>query len=111
MNTCRETGDHGPWNSWNRIPYLTEVRNGPGKPSILPAEIRIHHNLIIGNYASRCCIDTDDGSAYIRVSNNVLAYASLRPIWLLSGSLNAVGTHNVYGRIYMPMVCTSTLSP
>lgn len=22
INTCRESGDHGPWNSWNRVPYV-----------------------------------------------------------------------------------------
>ena len=28
FNTCRESGDHGPFNSWDRQPYLTNVKNG-----------------------------------------------------------------------------------
>ncbi len=26
LNACRESGDHGPWNSWDRVPYITNVR-------------------------------------------------------------------------------------
>ena len=76
INTCRESGDHGPWNSWNRVPYITDERHGPGKPSIIPKDIHIHQNLLLGNYNAICSIDTDDGSSYIQVYDNVLAYAS-----------------------------------
>ena len=24
----RESKDHGPWNSWDRVPYITTLRNG-----------------------------------------------------------------------------------
>jgi len=27
-NTCRESSDHGPMNSWDRLPYLTTILNG-----------------------------------------------------------------------------------
>jgi len=27
-NTCRESGDHGPLNSWSRLPFLTNLRYG-----------------------------------------------------------------------------------
>jgi hypothetical protein len=57
------------------VPYITELRHGPGKPSIIPADIHIHHNFFMGNYNAICAIDTDDGSAYIKVRDNVLAYA------------------------------------
>ena len=40
LNTCRESGDHGPWNSWDRVPYITTVRDG--KASIVPAFNQIH---------------------------------------------------------------------
>jgi hypothetical protein len=26
-NTCRQSGDHGPINSWDRMPFLTKVRS------------------------------------------------------------------------------------
>jgi hypothetical protein len=50
LNTCRESSDHGPWNSWDRVPYITELRHGKGKPSIIPADRHIHHNLILATY-------------------------------------------------------------
>eukprot|EP01048_Picozoa_sp_COSAG05_P026403 COSAG05_NODE_7185_length_845_cov_0.950402_1_plen_103_part_00 len=28
FSSCRESGDHGPFNSWDRQPYLTTVRTG-----------------------------------------------------------------------------------
>lgn len=76
INSCRESGDHGPWNSWNRVPYITEERYGPGKPSIVPKDVLIHHNFFLGTYNAICAIDTDDGSSYIQVFDNVLGYAT-----------------------------------
>ena len=74
LNTCRESSDHGPWNSWDRVPYITTLRTG--QPSIIPADRRIHHNFVVGNYNSQATIDTDDGSAYYQTYENFLAYAS-----------------------------------
>ena len=45
FSTCRESGDHGPFNSWDRQPFLTTVRNGT--PSMYMAWRRIHHNFFI----------------------------------------------------------------
>ena len=56
--------------------YITEERYGPGKPSIIPKDVHIHHNFFLGNYNAICAIDTDDGSAYIQVHDNVLGYAT-----------------------------------
>ena len=39
FNLVRETGDHGPFNSWDRQPYLTKLANGSA--SLTPAEL--HH--------------------------------------------------------------------
>merc|ERR1712216_938444 len=47
-------------------------RHGKDKPSVIPADRHIHHNLILATYNSQQAIDTDDGSAYIRVHDNVL---------------------------------------
>ena len=76
-NTCRESSDHGPWNSWDRVPYITTNRNGPGgQASIVPRTRQVHHNFWIGNYNSQEAMDTDDGSAYIHTFSNVFAYAA-----------------------------------
>jgi hypothetical protein len=61
----------GPWNSWDRVPYITTLRNG--SPSTVPADRQIHHNFIIANYNSEGAIDTDDGSAYYSVYDNFFA--------------------------------------
>ena len=74
INTCRESGDHGPWNSWNRVPYITTERTG--KPSIIPKDVHIERNFFLGNYNAISAIDTDDGSSYIKVHDNVLGYAT-----------------------------------
>ena len=72
LNCVRESGDHGPWNSWSRVPYITNIRTG--KPSIIPATRKIHGNFILANYDSQQAIDTDDGSAYYEVYDNFFAY-------------------------------------
>lgn len=72
LNCVRESSDHGPWNSWSRVPYITNIRTG--KPSIIPATRNIHHNFILATYFSQQAIDTDDGSAYYEVYDNFFAY-------------------------------------
>ena len=70
----RESKDHGPYNSWDRVPYITNLRYG--RPSIVPADRQIHHNFVIANYNSEGAIDTDDGSAYYRTHHNFFAYGA-----------------------------------
>lgn len=49
FSTCRESGDHGPFNSWDRQPFLTTVRDGSA--SMTMAWREIHHNFFIDNYS------------------------------------------------------------
>ena len=49
FSSCRESGDHGPFNSWDRQPYLTTVRTG--KPDMIMQWREIHHNFFIDNYS------------------------------------------------------------
>jgi hypothetical protein len=72
FSVCRESGDHGPFNSWDRQPYLTTVRTG--KPSMTPQWREIHHNFFIDNYSPQEGIDNDDGSGYYRSHDNFLVY-------------------------------------
>jgi hypothetical protein len=62
FNSCRESGDHGVINTWDRTPYLTTIRTGT--PSLLPAYNNVTENLFISNYNSFDGIDNDDGSSY-----------------------------------------------
>eukprot|EP00543_Licmophora_paradoxa_P012879 CAMPEP_0202463384 /NCGR_PEP_ID=MMETSP1360-20130828/57965_1 /ASSEMBLY_ACC=CAM_ASM_000848 /TAXON_ID=515479 /ORGANISM="Licmophora paradoxa, Strain CCMP2313" /LENGTH=507 /DNA_ID=CAMNT_0049086269 /DNA_START=1 /DNA_END=1527 /DNA_ORIENTATION=+ len=69
FNTCRESGDHGPINSWDRQPFLTRLRYG--HPSFTPETRVIAKNFLIANYGSDQAVDNDDGSSYFHVHHNV----------------------------------------
>ena len=71
MNTCRESGDHGPFNSWDRQVYVTKVRNGTA--SVVKEWDYIYNNFIIANPGQEA-IDNDDGSCYYKTYNNFFVY-------------------------------------
>jgi len=73
FNTCRESGDHGPFNSWDRQVYVTEVLSGT--PSVIKQYDFIYKNFIIANYQSQEAIDNDDGSCYYETFDNFFAYS------------------------------------
>ncbi len=73
FNTCRESSDHGAFNSWDRLPYITTVRDGT--PSSVPAVNNMHHNFITANYAADGgCLDNDDGSSYYDIHHNACVF-------------------------------------
>jgi hypothetical protein len=73
FNTVRETSDHGPINTWDRQPYLTDSVQR-GVPSLWQHVSYIHHNTLINNYRSVWPIDHDDGSCFYEDSYNFLVY-------------------------------------
>jgi hypothetical protein len=73
FNTVRETSDHGPINSWDRQPYLTDAVQ-PGVPSVWQHKSYIHYNTLFSNYRSVWPIDHDDGSCFYEDSYNFLVY-------------------------------------
>ena len=72
FNTCRESADHGPINSWDRQPFLTTVRTGA--PSTQMAWRVITRNVVIANYGGSKEVDNDDGSLFYRIHHNFMAY-------------------------------------
>lgn len=62
----------GPFNSWDRTPYLTLVYNGT--PSLMMKWNNIHRNFMVANYLAQGAIDNDDGSAYYHVHSNFFVY-------------------------------------
>jgi len=73
FNTCRESSDHGAFNSWDRLPYTTEINTG--KPSTVPKLNDVHNNFIVSNYAADGgCLDNDDGSAYYSIHHNFCVF-------------------------------------
>jgi len=84
-NCVRESGDHGPYNSWDRIPYITNIPDTVPETlpplkntsaSVVPAWRHIRRNFIVSVYSSQEAIDTDDGSAYYQTYENFFAYAA-----------------------------------
>jgi len=73
-NCVRESGYHGPINSWDRIPYITTLATG--KPSVIPKLRDITRNFILSTYSSQEAIDNDDGSAYYNTHHNFFVYAA-----------------------------------
>jgi len=73
FNANRETSDQGPFNSWDRQPFLTKVADGI-TPSLTPAYNTIHHNFFICNFGSNMCVDNDDGSSYYLIHHNFEVY-------------------------------------
>ncbi|KAJ9459773.1 hypothetical protein DIPPA_11417 [Diplonema papillatum] len=71
-NTCRESGDHANFNSWDRQPFLTTILNGT--KSLIPQYNYIHHNFLIGNGGAVNTVDNDDGSAWYEIYSNFLVY-------------------------------------
>ena len=93
FNTCRESGEHGPFNSWDRQVYVTKVKNGT--PSTEKQYDYIHHNFIIANYDSKFAVDNDDGSAYYKTHDNFLAY-SMRGLKSYLGGHDNHHYNNIY---------------
>ena len=112
-NCVRESGDHGPFNSWDRLPYITEVGmladpsvpnvGGPtpghkpanGAPSVLPFFRTITRNFILATYGSYAAIDTDDGSSRYLTHSNYFIYGRLG----LKADFNAAWNHH-YNNVY-----------
>merc|ERR1711998_442510 len=77
FNTCRESGDHGAFNSWDRLPYITTYNDGT--PSTVPKVNNVHNNFIVANYAADGgCLDNDDGSSYYDIHHNFCMYGGHR---------------------------------
>jgi len=93
FNAVRETGDHGPFNMWDRQPFVTEVRDG--MPSLIPATNYLRRNFIVANYAGAAGpIDTDDGSSYLHAERNFLTFGGgIKSQWY-GHSMNT--SNNIY---------------
>lgn len=69
----RETADHGCVNTWDRQPFLTDVRDGT--PSLLPVVNEITQVFMINNYNPQEAIDNDDGSFAYHTSNSFFPFS------------------------------------
>ena len=99
QNTCRESSDHGAFNSWDRLPYVTDIADGV-TPSTIPAFNRVHRNFIVANYAADGgCLDNDDGSSYYRIYRNFCVYGGHKSDFDGHSKLSYENLH-VYPSVY-----------
>jgi len=91
FNTCRESGDHGPFNSWDRQVWVTDIDVRP----TIPQWNDVHNNFLIANYQGQEAIDNDDGSAYYHTHDNFFIYSG-------NGMKNDFGGHDNhhYNNVY-----------
>ena len=73
FNSCRESGDHGPFNSWDRQVFTTY--KNVNTDQVIKDNDTITMNLMISNYQGQEAIDNDDGSAYYNTHHNFLIYS------------------------------------
>jgi len=74
-NTCRETGDHGPLNSWQRQPFKSLISTGGTTPTYVAALSATHNMAINAGYGGSQAFDNDDGSSRYDTYDNFF-YAS-----------------------------------
>ena len=73
FNAVRETTDHGPINTWDRQPFLSDALEA-GVPSLWQHTSYIHHNVVFNTYGSIWPLDHDDGSCFYEDSYNFIVY-------------------------------------
>lgn len=75
FNTCRESQDHGPFNSWGRVPYTINFPNGTDSGGIKPVPDEISYNFMVaGGGANSGALDHDDGSSFYNDHHNFQVY-------------------------------------
>jgi hypothetical protein len=82
FNSCSETSDHGPINSWGRTPYIINFANGSASGGVKPAVDVIAYNfLAAGGGANSGAADHDDGSAFYNDHHNLMVYGGHKSNW------------------------------
>lgn len=100
FSTVMESGDHGPFNSWDR--QVWTWLDDDGKETLLKQYDEIANNFFIGNYYGQEAVDNDDGSAYYETHHNFFAYAGTG----MKNDFNGHDNHhhdNLYGYIGIGM--------
>jgi len=89
FNTCRESGDHGPINTWDRQPFLWDAAGNYGYDT--PPHL-VTKNFIVANYGASQGIDNDDGSSFYHISENIMCGEGLKADY---GGHDSIFSHNL----------------
>ena len=106
-NTCRESGDHANFNSWDRQPFLVTTPNGTS--SLDPEYSEIHHNFLIGNDGAVNTVDNDDGSSFYRIHHNFLVYGGHKSNWGGHSKLS-YNNINAMAKVYQDGRCVQDIA-
>lgn len=102
FNSCRESQDHGPFNSWDRVPYLSTALFGAGNPSVYHMfnELGPQNFFVAGGGANGGAFDNDDGSSRYHMHHNFEVYGGHKSDFnghQKSSAFNLMVYANVYG--------------
>ena len=75
FNGCRESDDHGNFNSWDRTPMLHQKHDTYGAPTWSPGFSHVSRNLIQNSYGAGHGVDHDDGSMFWQDAENVVCFS------------------------------------
>ena len=75
FNWVRETSDHGNFNSWDRLPFIT-TSTGAASTDVLVTNMT--RNFVISSYASTWPLDHDDCSCFYHDRENFLVWAGAK---------------------------------
>eukprot|EP00040_Diaphanoeca_grandis_P044659 m.13136 g.13136 ORF g.13136 m.13136 type:complete len:937 (+) comp9607_c0_seq1:64-2874(+) len=85
LNYVKESNDHGPFNSWDRQPYVYRIdeHDMSSKLAISPQTHIIANNFVFNfNFHGQTCgsiaIDFDDETSQMNVSSNLLVYGAIK---------------------------------
>eukprot|EP00037_Helgoeca_nana_P024366 m.258539 g.258539 ORF g.258539 m.258539 type:complete len:924 (+) comp26623_c0_seq1:107-2878(+) len=99
FNSCRETSDHGPINSWDRQPYVTTFGiDGPGVATAHMVPRNISYNFLVANYGGgNGAIDNDDQSLRYENNHNFQVYGHQK---FKTGAIRSYGNVIAYATEY-----------
>ena len=118
FNCNRESADTGAVYTYNRLPFLTTVRDGMTPSLISATRVIGPRNLFFVNYGSSNGIDNDDGSMFFNNTGNVHLFGSVKHSTFATGSHNKNNVNSLYlsnglpldyGNAYHERVTNNTL--
>jgi len=97
FNSCRETSDHGPINSWDRQPYVSTFGALPGATAHMKMR-NISYNFLVANYGGgNGAVDNDDQSLRYDNNHNFQVYGHQK---FKTGTIRSYGNVIAYATDY-----------
>ena len=82
FNSCRQSGDHGPINSWDRLSFKTLIPTGGASPTYELLHSAVTRNYLNANYGGSQGFDNDDGSSFWDHYENFIRGSGFKMEWV-----------------------------